>query len=134
MTTNHIISDMATRIRNAIQVRQSSVTIPNTRLTSSIAHILFTEGFVDTVIPLASSDGADNKFLLLKLKYTGKSGSLTHIQSISKPGVRIYSRANDLPKVLGGLGIIILSTSKGIITDKKARAIGVGGELLCSIW
>jgi len=133
MTTNHMISDMTSRIRNAIQVRQTSVTVYNTKITKSIADILLSEGFIETIIPI-SEKNTKAKFITLQLKYTGNTGCLTHIQPISKPGVRIYSRANELPKVLGGLGIIILSTSKGIMTDKKARSFGIGGELLCSMW
>jgi small subunit ribosomal protein S8 len=122
-----MVSDMASRVRNAIQVQQPSVQIYNTQLTKSIAHILLAEGFLSDL----SSDG---KFLTLHFTYTGRSRSLTQIKIISKPGVRMYSRANDIPRILGGLGILILSTSQGVITDKRARALGIGGELLCSIW
>jgi len=133
MAINHMISDMASRIRNAIQIRQSSVIVYNTRLTKSIADILLNEGFIETIIPITEKKNKI-KFILLKLKYKGNTGCLTHIQSISKPGVRIYSQVNELPKILGGLGVLILSTSKGIMTDKKARSFGIGGELLCSMW
>jgi small subunit ribosomal protein S8 len=122
-----MVSDMASRVRNAIQVQQPSVQIYNTQLTKSIAHILLGEGFVSDL-------SSDEKFLTLHFTYTGRSRSLTQITIISKPGVRMYSRANDIPRILGGLGILILSTSQGVITDKRARALGIGGELLCSIW
>ena len=131
--TNHIVSDMATRIRNAIQVRQPSVKVYNTLLTNRIAQIMVQEGFIKAVNPVINNKKYSN-YILLELKYNGKMGCLTHIKSISKPGVRIYSQANDLPKILGGLGIMIVSTSKGVITDKKAREFGIGGELICSIW
>jgi small subunit ribosomal protein S8 len=122
-----MVSDMASRVRNALQVQQPSVKVHNTHLTHSIAKILLAEGFLDGV----SSDG---KFLTLQLRYTGGAGCLTHMKVVSKPGVRIYSRAKDVPRILGGLGIMILSTSQGVITDTRARALGIGGELLCSIW
>jgi small subunit ribosomal protein S8 len=160
--TNHIVSDMATRIRNAIQAQQPFVKVYKTVLTVSIAKILLSKGFIsevlflpgiplktDEFLPLSSidekqisQDGMKKKkkknqeFLLLKLKYTGNTqvGCLTHIESISKPGVRMYSRANEIPRVLGGLGVVIISTSQGIMTDDKARKYGIGGELLCSVW
>ena len=125
--TNHMVSDMASRVRNALQVQQPSVTVQNTRLTNSIAHILLAEGFIQNI-------SSDTGFLTLHLKYTGETACLTHIKVISKPGVRMYARSKDLPRILGGLGITIISTSQGILTDKKARALGIGGELLCSIW
>ena len=125
--TNHMVSDMASRVRNAIQVHKPSVAIQNTKLTRSIARILLAEGFLyDMTI--------DDGILTLHLRYNGDAGCLTHIKIISKPGVRMYSRANDIPRILGGLGILILSTSQGVITDKRARALGIGGEILCSIW
>ena len=134
-----MVSDMATRIRNAIQIRKPIVKVYNTRVTNSIAQILIQEGFISGVVKIQPSEDRkkrfkESQFLLLELKYTGKIGCLTHIESISKPGVRIYSRANEVPKLLGGLGVTIISTSKGILTDKKAREEGVGGELLCSVW
>jgi len=125
--TNHMLCDMASRIRNAIQVQQPSVRIPRTNLTTSIAHILLSEGFIDNI-------HVDQQHVTLSLRYTGSSACLTHIKVVSKPGVRIYTRAKDIPKVLGGLGVLILSTSQGIITDKKARDLHIGGEVLCSIW
>ena len=125
--TNHMLSDMASRIRNAIQVRQPYVKVTNTQATKRIANILLSEGFIENI-------HSDREYLTLTLKYTGNVGCLTHIQILSKPGVRVYTRAKDIPKILGGLGILIISTSKGIITDKKARSLHVGGELLCSIW
>ena len=140
-----MVSDMATRIRNAIQVRQASVKVYNTVVTQSIASILLQEGFISGIVKPSSGENESssqekgnqkNKFLVLQLKYTSnlKMTCLTHIQSVSKPGVRMYSRANERPRILGGLGIMIISTSKGIVTDKKAREEGVGGELLCSVW
>ena len=122
-----MVSDMASRIRNAIRVRQPSVKVHNTKSTQSIAKILLGEGLIQD-IEFAPA------FLTLHLKYDGQVGCFTHIKVISKPGVRMYSRAKDLPKILGGLGLLIVSTSQGIVTDKKARALGIGGELLCSIW
>lgn len=125
--TNHMVSDMASRLRNAIQVQQPSVQVHKTKLTQNIATILLDEGFLHDL----SSTG---DFLILHLKYNGRAGCLTHMKIISKPGVRMYSGAKDIPRILGGLGILILSTSQGVLTDKSARALGIGGELLCSVW
>jgi small subunit ribosomal protein S8 len=136
--TNHMASDMASRVRNAIQVHQPSVDVQNTYLTRSIARILLQEGFIYNIstssIIIVNNESREDTILTLHLRYNDCARCLTHIKIISKPGVRMYSRANDIPRILGGLGILILSTSQGVITDKGAGALGIGGEVLCSIW
>ena len=127
------IADMLTRIRNANMIKHQIVQIPVTKMSIAIATILKEEGFIDNF----SNYNVDNKeYLLLSLKYTGKSRKpvISKIKRISKPGLRVYSKSNNLPKVLDHLGIAIMSTSKGVITNLKAKELGVGGEVLCYIW
>ncbi len=127
------ISDMLTRIRNATMVKHQIVQIPVTKMSIAIAHILKEEGFIEDF-----EDYQENKrkYLLLSLKYTGKSRKsvINKIKRISKPGLRVYSNSKDLPKVLDNLGIAIMSTSKGVMTNLKAKELGIGGEVLCYIW
>ena len=127
------ISDMLTRIRNANMVKHQIVQIPVTKMSIAIANILKEEGFIDDF----NNYQEDKRgYLLLSLKYIGKSREpvISKIKRISKPGLRVYTDSKTLPVVLGGLGFAILSTSKGVITAKKASQIGVGGEVLCYIW
>lgn len=127
------ISDMLTRIRNANMVRHQIVQIPKTRMTLSIATILKEEGYISEF-----EEFNENKqeFLLLCLKYQGQKRQpiITSITRISKPGLRIYVDSKNLPQVLGNLGIAIISTSKGVITNHKAKNFGIGGEIICYIW
>ena len=127
------ISDMLTRIRNANLVKHQVVQIPSTKVTKNIAQILFSEGLI---VSFEELKNGLKSFLLLSLKYTGKSRkpSITKIQRISKPGLRLYTGPKKMPRVLGGFGTAIVSTSKGLMTDHQARKEGVGGELLCYIW
>lgn len=127
---NDTISDMLTRIRNANLVKSNTVVIPFTRINKKIGEILQKEGFIDAL------EEENSTKLLFFLKYMGTSRKpcITNLKRISKPGLRIYTNHNEIPKILGGLGIVILSTSKGIMTDKKARILKLGGEILCSIW
>jgi small subunit ribosomal protein S8 len=130
---NDTIADMLTRIRNANMVKHQIVQIPITKMSIAIATILKEEGFIDNF----SNYNVENKeYLLLSLKYTGKSRKpvISKIKRISKPGLRVYSKSNNLPKVLDHLGIAIMSTSKGVITNLKAKELGIGGEVLCYIW
>jgi small subunit ribosomal protein S8 len=130
---NDTIADMLTRIRNANMVKHQIVQIPITKMSIAIATILKEEGFIDNF----SNYNVENKeYLLLSLKYIGKSRKpvISKIKRISKPGLRVYSKSNNLPKVLDHLGIAIMSTSKGVITNLKAKELGVGGEVLCYIW
>jgi small subunit ribosomal protein S8 len=127
------ISDMLTRIRNANLAKHQIVQIPSTKITRSIANVLLAEGFIDSFEEL--KNGLKSS-LLLSLKYKGKERVpfITKITRASRPGLRLYSNAKNMPRVLGGFGTAIVSTSKGLMTDKKAREEGIGGELLCYIW
>ena len=132
MTTD-TIADMLTRIRNANLAKHQIVQIPSTKITRNIAQVLFAEGLIDSFEELKNGL---NSSLLLSLKYTGKERkpSIVKIQRISKPGLRVYSGAKKMPRILGGFGTAIVSTSRGLMTDQQARKEGVGGELLCYIW
>jgi small subunit ribosomal protein S8 len=126
------IADMLTRIRNANLVGHEKVEIPGSNMKRAIAEILKNEGFIRDAefIP-------DNKQGIIRvfLKYgPGQERVITGLKRISKPGLRVYAKANEIPRVLGGLGIAILSTSKGILTDKEARRNNVGGEVICYVW
>ena len=127
------ISDMLTRIRNANMVRHQIVQIPATKMSLAIATILKEEGFIEDF-----ESYTENKlrYLLISLKYTGKSRQpvISKIERVSKPGLRVYSNTKKLPKVLDNLGIAIISTSKGVMTNLKAKELGIGGEVLCYIW
>ena len=127
------ISDMLTRIRNANMVKHQIVQIPATKMSSAIAKILKEEGFIEDF-----EDYTENKqkYLLISLKYIGKSRKpvISQITRVSKPGLRIYSNSKILPRVLDNLGIAIISTSKGVMTNIKAKDLGIGGEVLCYIW
>ena len=130
---NDTISDMLTRIRNANNAKHHFVEVPFTKMTSNIITILKSEGFIQDFEIL--SEGK-NKVILISLKYTGKKRVpiITTLKRVSKPGVRVYTGAKNLPRILGNLGIAIISTSKGVITNLKAKELGVGGEILCYIW
>jgi small subunit ribosomal protein S8 len=127
------ISDMLTRIRNANMVRHQIVQIPQTKMTVAIAEILKEEGYISDFEQFEENN---QKILLLCLKYQGQKREpiITSIKRISKPGLRIYVSNKNLPKVLGNLGIAILSTSQGVITNHKAKTLGIGGEVICYIW
>ena len=127
------ISDMLTRIRNATMVKHQIVQIPVTKMSVAIATILKNEGFIED---FENYQEGKRTYLLLSLKYTGKSRKsvISKIQRISKPGLRVYTNSKELPKVLDNLGIAIMSTSKGVMTNLKAKELGVGGEVLCYIW
>ena len=132
MTTD-TIADMLTRIRNANLAKHQIVQIPATKVTKNIAQVLFNEGLIESFEEL--KNGLKSS-LLLSLKYKGKERVpfITKITRASRPGLRLYSNAKNMPRVLGGFGTAIVSTSKGLMTDKKAREEGIGGELLCYIW
>lgn len=128
--SNDNIGDFLTHIRNANLIKSSSTLVSNTRPNHQILNILHKEGFIESFQVLST------KHLICYLKYTGRNGYpiLTNLRRISKPGCRIYTNYKEVPTILGGLGIIILSTSKGLLTDREARHQCVGGEILCSIW
>ena len=127
------IADMLTRIRNANLAKHQIVQIPSTKVTRSIADVLLAEGFIESFEELKNGLRSS---LLLSLKYTGKERIpfITTIKRASKPGLRVYSSSKKVPRILGGFGTAIISTSQGLMTDKKAREAGIGGELLCYIW
>lgn len=127
---NDTISDMLTRIRNANVLQQKTVVIPWTKMNEQIISLFQKEGFLESVEK--NEDGN----LIVSLKYDKKTKKpcITNLQRVSKPGLRLYSNSKDIPQVLGGMGVLILSTSKGLLTDRQAKQNKVGGELLCSIW
>ena len=127
------ISDMLTRIRNANMVKHQIVQIPVTNMSIAIAAILKEEGFIEDFNNYREDD---KQYLLLSLRYIGKSRKpvISKIKRVSKPGLRVYSKSNDLPRVLDNLGIAVMSTSKGVMTNLKAKELGIGGEVLCYIW
>lgn len=127
------ISDMLTRIRNATQVKHQIVEMPATKMIIAIVHILKEEGFIED---FETYNKDSFKYLLISLKYKEKSRSpvISRIERISKPGLRVYTSSKNLPKVLNNLGIAIISTSQGVMTNLKAKELGIGGEILCYIW
>ena len=129
---NDTISDMLTRIRNANMVKHQIVQIPATKMSAIIAKILKEEGFVKD---FENYEEDNRKYLLISLKYTGKTREsvICKIERVSKPGLRVYASSKKLPKVLDNLGIAIVSTSKGVMTNLKAKELGIGGEILCYI-
>ncbi len=132
MTMTDPIADMLTRLRNANSAYHESVTMPYSKLKSSIAEILQREGYIAN---FEVEDAEVGKTLTLNLKFgPNRERSLAGLRRISKPGLRVYAKSTNLPKVLGGLGVAILSTSSGLLTDREAKDKGVGGEVLAYIW
>ncbi|HEY9629028.1 MAG: 30S ribosomal protein S8 [Oscillatoriophycideae cyanobacterium NC_groundwater_1537_Pr4_S-0.65um_50_18] len=133
MAANDTISDMLTRIRNATLARHQTTEVPSTRMTRSIAKVLQEEGFI---AEFSEREATPGRMLVIALKYKGKGRRpiITALKRVSKPGLRVYSNRKELPRVLGGIGIAIISTSSGIMTDRDARKQGLGGEVLCYVW
>ena len=132
MQISDVIADMLTRIRNANDAKHETVDIPASNLKKSIAEILLEEGFIKNFQIV--EDGKQG-IIRVTLKYVeGKQKVIHGLRRVSKPGLRIYSNCEDMPKVMNGLGIAIVSTSKGVMTDKKARQANVGGEILAFVW
>ncbi len=133
MASNDTISDMLTRIRNACLVRHSTTNVPSTRMTRSIAQVLKDEGFIADFEEVGE---VIKKNLVISLKYKGRNRQpiITNLKRVSKPGLRVYKNRKELPRVLGGIGIAVISTSSGIMTDREARRKGIGGEILCYVW
>lgn len=132
MTMTDPIADMLTRIRNANTVGHDTVDIPASKMKKSIAGILTEEGYIKGFEVIE-----DNKqgIIRVQMKYgPAKERVITGIKKISKPGLKVYAKADEVPRVLGGLGIAIISTSNGVISDKEARKLGVGGEVICYVW
>ena len=132
MMINDPIADMLTRIRNANTVRHTSVDVPASNVKKKLAEILLNEGFIKSFNVIED----DKQGLIrIELKYgEQKERVISGLKRISKPGLRVYAKKNEIPKVLGGLGVAIISTSNGIITDKEARKLDVGGEVICYVW
>jgi small subunit ribosomal protein S8 len=134
---NDPIADMLTRVRNGVMAGQSVVAMPNSKIKAEIARILKEEGFVES-FEVVDGEKPGQNVLRLKLKYVGERRErvsvITGLVRVSTPGRRVYTRKMDIPWVLSGMGISILSTPKGVMTGQRARQLGVGGELLCKVW
>ena len=137
MSVNDPIADMLTRIRNAVMSGHSQVAVPNSKIKLEIAKILKEEGFLDG-LETVDAEKAGQKVLRLKIKYVGERRErkpvITNLERVSKPGRRIYTQKQNIPWVLSGMGVAILSTPKGVMTGTRARQLGVGGEILCRVW
>jgi small subunit ribosomal protein S8 len=137
MTITDPIADMLTRVRNAVLAGQGQVAMPSSKIKAEIAKILKDEGFVES-FEVVDDEKTTFKVLRLKIKYVGERRErrpvLSGIERVSTPGRRIYSKKTDIPWVLSGLGVAILSTPKGVMTGARARQLGVGGEILCKVW
>ena len=137
MSVNDPIADMLTRIRNGVMASQSVVAIPQSKIKVEIARILKEEGFIEGY-EVVEGEKPGMSTLRVKLKYVGerreKSPVITGLERVSRPGRRVYTQKQDIPWVLAGMGISILSTPKGVMTGQKARQLGIGGELLCKVW
>jgi small subunit ribosomal protein S8 len=133
MAVNDTIADMLTRIRNAVMARHTTTEVPSTKMTRNIAKVLVDEGFITS---FEETGEGVKKVLVVTLKYKGRTKKpiITTLKRVSKPGFRVYTTCKDLPRVLGGIGIAIVSTSSGIMTDRQARTSGLGGEVLCYVW
>jgi len=135
MTMTDPIADMLTRLRNANQAYHDRVMMPYSKIKANIAEVLKAEGYIAAWSVQEPPDDAVGKSLIVELKYgTSRERSLAGIRRVSKPGLRVYAKAPDLPRVLGGLGVAIISTSQGLLTDRQARKRGVGGEVLAYVW
>ena len=137
MTVNDPIADMLTRIRNGIIAGHGAVALPSSKIKVSIAQILKDEGFIESFEEV-QGDQPHIQILRVRLKYVGERRTrrplITGLERISKPGCRVYTKKENIPWILSGLGVAILSTSKGVMTGQRARQIGVGGEVLCKVW
>jgi len=130
MSMNDPISDMLTRIRNAQQAEKQSVSMPSSKLKAAIADVLKDEGYIDGYV--VRGDAAKPE-LEVSLKYYAGEPVIEKIERVSRPGLRIYRSSDDIPRVMNGWGVAIVSTSKGVMTDRKARGLGIGGEVLCIV-
>ena len=137
MSVNDPIADMLTRIRNAMLIGKAEIAMPSSTIKAEIARILKEEGYIEA-FELVDEDQPTKKTLRLRLKYVGERRQrkpvITGLERISRPGRRIYSRKAEIPWVLSGIGIAIISTPKGVMTGQRARQLGVGGEILCKVW
>lgn len=137
MSVSDPIADMLTRVRNAIMIGQVTVAMPSSKMKIEIANILKDEGYLEKV-EVVEGERENQPVLRMRIKYVGKRRErqpvLTGLERVSRPGRRVYTKKQDIPWVLSGIGVAILSTSKGVMTGQKARSLGVGGELLCKVW
>ena len=133
MTMSNPIADMLTRIRNANTAKHDTVDVPASKMKIAIADILVDEGYI-AKYDLVEDGSFKTLHITLKYGVDKNEKVISGIKRISKPGLRVYANTEDIPRVLGGLGIAILSTNKGVVTDKEARKLGVGGEVLCFVW
>lgn len=137
MTVTDPIADMLTRIRNGIMAGHSVVAMPNSKVKVAIAEILKSEGFIEDY-EIADSENTAFKTLRINLKYVGQRRDrqpvISGLERVSKPGRRVYTKKREIPWVLSGLGVAILSTPKGVMSGRRARQLGVGGEILCKVW
>jgi len=135
MTMTDPIADMLTRLRNANQAYHDSVTMPYSKLKAGVAEILKQEGYITSWKVEEPAEGEVGKTLTVDLKYgQNRERSIAGVRRISKPGLRVYARKTEIPRVLGGLGLAILSTSHGVMTGSQARKLNLGGEVLCYVW
>src|ERR671938_142695 len=130
MSMSDPIADMLTRIRNAQMVEKPSVVMPSSKLKAAIAKVLKDEGYIED---FALRENGIRKELAIALKYYAGRPVIERLERVSKPGLRVYKGRNDIPRVMNGLGVAIVSTSRGVMTDRKARADGLGGEVLCIV-
>ncbi|MBA3654711.1 MAG: 30S ribosomal protein S8 [Actinobacteria bacterium] len=134
MTMTDPIADMLTRIRNANVAMHDTVRMPSSKLKESLAKLLEREGYISGY-SVSDDQGRPGRILEVNMKYTPeRERTISGIRRVSKPGLRVYTKADTLPRVLGGLGVAVLSTSQGLITDREARQRRVGGEILCYVW
>ncbi len=131
MSLSHPIGDMVARIRNGQNAGKESITVPNSKLRAAVLSVLKDEGFIEDFQKQEIDEHRSN--LVIKLKYVGGNGAIQEISVVSKPGRRVYSGSVKMPRVLNGLGIAIVSTPHGVMTDHKARMMNVGGEVLCKV-
>ena len=137
MSVTDPIADMLTRIRNGVMAGHSQVAMPSSKIKAEIAKILKEEGFIEN-FEVADGEKIGQKVLRVKIKYVGerreRRAVISGLERVSKPGRRIYTKKQDIPWVLSGIGVAILSTTKGVMTGQRARQLGVGGEILCKVW
>jgi small subunit ribosomal protein S8 len=137
MSVTDPIADMLTRIRNAVMVGHGQVAMPSSKIKVEIAKILKLEGFIEGY-EVVEGENANYKILRVKIKYVGERRQrrpvISGLERVSRPGRRIYTKKQDIPWVLSGIGVAILSTPKGVMTGQRARQLGVGGEILCKVW
>jgi small subunit ribosomal protein S8 len=134
MTMTDPIADMLTRIRNANVAMHDEVRMPSSKLKEALAGVLTKEGYIEG-FELDENPGKPGRVLVVKMKYSpDRARTISGIKRVSKPGLRVYSKASEVPRVLGGLGVAVLSTSQGLLSDREARRRKVGGEILCFVW